>query len=386
MTSGILHPVIVLPSEAEAWSADDLERAIVHELEHVQRADWVTRCLARIACAIYWFHPLVWIAWRRFVLDAERSCDDAVLGRFEAASYADQLVGLAKRLSGAQRPTLLAMANRADLAARVGAVLDGNQKRGRVGKVTIALASTAAALLLALSPLKIVAAPPAPAPQAAAAQNVVVPAVAAPLIAFAPPQAVAAPTVSIPHYSSSTTMVVDTVTVSEQNGNAVAGLSPTDFVVTEDGKAQVIALFQPQPDGPSYLLGYYATPGDGSFRSTRVEVDRPSLVIRARAGYYTDKPGASVNNRAPGAPIPLSRPEAQYSEEARKAKWQGTVALDVLIDASGHVASASVSRPLGLGLDEKAIEAVKQWTFVPGTKNGQPVAAQAQIDVNFRLL
>jgi len=164
-TCGILHPAIVLPQEAETWDEEDLSRAIVHELEHVRRLDWASRSLARLVCAVYWFHPLVWIAWRRLTLEAERSCDDAVLRRpeataYAATAYADQLVGLARRLSTAQHPPLLAMANRADLATRVSAVLDSRQRRGRAGRFPVALACTAAALLvLFISPLRIVAAP-----------------------------------------------------------------------------------------------------------------------------------------------------------------------------------------------------------------------------------
>jgi beta-lactamase regulating signal transducer with metallopeptidase domain len=84
MTCGILHPVIVLSPDAETWGEEDLNRAIVHELEHVRRRDWISHCVARAVCAVYWFHPLIWIAWRRLALEAERSCDDAVLRRSEA--------------------------------------------------------------------------------------------------------------------------------------------------------------------------------------------------------------------------------------------------------------------------------------------------------------
>jgi beta-lactamase regulating signal transducer with metallopeptidase domain len=86
MTCGLVRPAIVLPQDAENWKREDLNRAIVHELEHIRRADSVTRCLARVACAIYWFHPLIWIAWRRLALEAERSCDDAVLRCSEATA------------------------------------------------------------------------------------------------------------------------------------------------------------------------------------------------------------------------------------------------------------------------------------------------------------
>ena len=160
MTCGVAHPAIVLPGDAETWSQEDLTRAIVHELEHVRRGDWVTGCLARVACAVYWFHPLAWIMWRKLVLEAERSCDDAVLRRSEATAYAGQLIGLARRMSRAQRPPLLAMANRADLAARVGAVLDKRQQRGRARKFPVVLAcAIAAALVIAMSPVILTATP-----------------------------------------------------------------------------------------------------------------------------------------------------------------------------------------------------------------------------------
>jgi protein TonB len=86
------------------------------------------------------------------------------------------------------------------------------------------------------------------------------------------------------------------------------------------------------------------------------------------------------------APVPLYRPEPEYSEEARKAKYQGTVVLYVEVDASGHPRNLKVMRSLGLGLDEKAMEAVEKWKFRPGYKDGKPVTVAATVEVNFRLL
>ena len=86
------------------------------------------------------------------------------------------------------------------------------------------------------------------------------------------------------------------------------------------------------------------------------------------------------------APVLLSKVEPEYSEEARKAKYQGTVLLYIEVDPSGKAVNIRVVRSLGLGLDEKAIEAVRKWKFKPGYKNGQPVTVQATIEVNFRLL
>lgn len=85
-------------------------------------------------------------------------------------------------------------------------------------------------------------------------------------------------------------------------------------------------------------------------------------------------------------PIPIFKPEPEYSEEARKAKFQGIVLLSVVIDEDGKTKNIRVVRALGLGLDEKAIEAVQKWRFRPSLKDGRPVAVLANIEVNFRLL
>jgi TonB family protein len=86
------------------------------------------------------------------------------------------------------------------------------------------------------------------------------------------------------------------------------------------------------------------------------------------------------------APSLLFKVEPEYSEEARKAKYQGTVVLYVEVDPSGKARNLRVIRSLGLGLDEKAIEAVNKWRFKPGYKDGRPVTVAATIEVNFRLL
>lgn len=96
-------------------------------------------------------------------------------------------------------------------------------------------------------------------------------------------------------------------------------------------------------------------------------------------GVY--RPGGDVS-----APQILSKVEPEYSEEARKAKYSGTVMLSIVVDEHGLPRDIKVIRPLGLGLDEKAIEAVAHWRFRPGMKAGRAVATQATVEVNFRLL
>jgi len=85
------------------------------------------------------------------------------------------------------------------------------------------------------------------------------------------------------------------------------------------------------------------------------------------------------------APRILYQPDPEYSEEARKAKYQGTVILWVVVGPDGRVHDVRVARSLGLGLDEKAMEAVRAWKFDPARKDGQAVAVGVNIEVNFHL-
>jgi TonB family protein len=85
------------------------------------------------------------------------------------------------------------------------------------------------------------------------------------------------------------------------------------------------------------------------------------------------------------APRALQTPDPEYSEEARKAKYQGVVVLWLIVDSNGNPQQIRVQRGLGMGLDQKAIEAVKRWKFEPATKDGKPVAVQINVEVNFRL-
>lgn len=85
------------------------------------------------------------------------------------------------------------------------------------------------------------------------------------------------------------------------------------------------------------------------------------------------------------APIPIYKPEPPYSEEARKAKYMGVVALMIVVDAQGNVIDVRVIKPLGLGLDEKAVETVRTWKFKPAMRNGAPVPVRVSVEVSFRL-
>ena len=85
------------------------------------------------------------------------------------------------------------------------------------------------------------------------------------------------------------------------------------------------------------------------------------------------------------APVPKFVPDPDYSEEARKAKYQGTVTLYAIIGPDGKPRGLKVLHSLGMGLDEKALEKVRTWLFEPGKKDGKPVAVAMSIEVDFHL-
>jgi hypothetical protein len=158
LTCGFSRPAIILPANVAQWRRDEVLRALVHEIEHVRRADWAVQIFARAVCALYWFHPLVWAAWRALRVNAERACDDAVLQGSDAADYAEQLVSLARRQSGPQAAALLGMATRSDLSARVAALLSGTQRRGPLDRRTAVCALALSALAVtAIAPVRAVA-------------------------------------------------------------------------------------------------------------------------------------------------------------------------------------------------------------------------------------
>lgn len=132
---------------------------------------------------------------------------------------------------------------------------------------------------------------------------------------------------------------------------------------------------------PSNGIGGNAGIGDGN--GTGVGMGRGPGVGDGYGGGI----GGGAYRIGGGVSMPkaLFTPDPEYSEEARKAKYQGTVILWVVIGADGRVHDVRVSRSLGLGLDEKAMEAVKTWKFDPAKKDGQAVAVQMNVEVSFHL-
>ena len=143
-TTGLFRPTVVLPGDVGEWSAPLIRSVLLHELAHVERHDYTTHIVSRIACAMYWPNPLVWYAARRLTAERERACDDRVLlAGSSPRTYARQLVDLARRLRTAPAAAL-AVAGRNDLGERIQGIVEPRTDRrpltrGRLTRVGLIL-------------------------------------------------------------------------------------------------------------------------------------------------------------------------------------------------------------------------------------------------------
>jgi TonB family protein len=155
MTWGFVRPVILLPAAARSWASDERELVVRHELAHVEHRDWAWQMLSQLVCAVFWFHPLVWVAHRGLCREAERAADDRVLGRgVDAPAYAAQLVKVARAASLASS-TAVAMAQASTLEDRVRHVLRTGANRGPAQhRVVLAFVVVAVALGVSMASLR----------------------------------------------------------------------------------------------------------------------------------------------------------------------------------------------------------------------------------------
>ncbi len=299
LTWGWLHPVILLPARSQHWAADLRRNVLLHELGHVRRNDWLTRMLAQVAASVYWFHPLVWVALRELVKASERACDDEVLrAGAKASDYASHLL-LVARSRGRQRVSWAAvsMARPSQLEGRLLAILDLNCNRR-------ALTARAGALAVLVGAALVL-----------------------PLAAVGP--------------------------VDEVKGGIVGGVAGGVVGGSPEGVVDGVI---------GGVVG--GVPG--------------GVVGGVAAGQAEDQ-------RATTAPRIVHRVNPQYTEEARQKKIEGEVNLTVDVDPEGKPSSVRVSKSLDPGLDQKAVEAVQQWRWEPGKKNGKPVTVRAKVTIRFSL-
>lgn len=144
MTWGAHRCRVLLPDCACDWSDERLRAVLAHEFAHIRRADWLVHVLAQVACAVYWFHPLFWMAERALCRESEHAADDDVLRvGFEGSAYAAHLLDIvrASRVLLPPRGTVVAMAGTSHLERRVAALLSATVNRASLSRRAVAIAS-----------------------------------------------------------------------------------------------------------------------------------------------------------------------------------------------------------------------------------------------------
>lgn len=150
MVAGLWPPTVLLPRDAEHWSAERKNQVLLHELAHVERGDVLTQLIAGLACAAYWFNPLTWRGAARMKQLRELACDDVVLKHTaDPTHYAQTLLEVAKEYRCRRRICAVAMARTPDVERRIRAILDATRRRASLSKRSAAIIGAAALVVSA---------------------------------------------------------------------------------------------------------------------------------------------------------------------------------------------------------------------------------------------
>ncbi len=424
-TYGFFRPTIFVPGDARGWDEERQRVVLLHELAHVRRKDAATHLLARAALALYWWNPIVWFAWREFLQERERAADDLVLGAgAEAAGYASQLLEIARsmQMPAAYGWAAMTMARRSQLEDRLLAILDSGRDRQTPRRASAIALAAAIAIIFPVAALHAKG-------EAAAVGQTSGDSVAGGLIkegnrargqrkfdaakefyeratkaASSGPEAATAMIdrgeieLSMKDYAAATDDFEKAQTAdSGKTGEARMWMAITqerqNNLDAADGLYQgALAAEDPHVAAAATIMELYGK----LLRAQGREDDAKKMLGQAfdirqalMAEMERSQPPGPDVRRIGGdvnPPVLASKVEPEYSEEARIAKYEGLVLLSVEVGADGIAHNIRVMRGLGLGLDQKAVEAVRQWRFKPASENGQPVAVAAHIEVNFRLL
>ena len=346
LTWGILRPVIVLPSGAAQWPEDRRCVVLSHELAHISRHDWSLQICAELARAIYWFHPLIWLAAARLRQESERASDDAVLrSGIAPAHYASQLLDLARTLenSGRAWSTALAIARPSNLERRFAAMLNPSLNRSRLSsRIKLLIPFFALCLLFPLAALHLTA------------------------------QNLSGKTSGTIHDPSGAAVANATIIMTNQEAKTID-------MTTSDHEGNFI--FKPLPPG-NYEL-QVLKPGFDTYRVPQVSLDSSkSAPIETTSG----KPSRlSVGGGVQAAKV-ITKVQPIYPESARSAGISGTVVLHAVIGMDGKPLSLRVmNSQIDPDLAHSAVEAVNQWRYTPTLLNGEPIEVDTTITVIYSL-
>ncbi len=357
VTSGVRRPAVFLPASWRRWSEAKLDAVLIHELSHVRRRDTLTQQLAMATRTIFWPSPLGWWLCREVSRLAEQASDEAALeSGVDPARYAGILLGFVKVIHARQRPagTHLAMARASGAERRVEHVLrwQGSPLMSHSARSSALFALAALALVAIVSTARpvVVSAEPAAAPDPPAALRQLPPPPPPPPPTELPPPPPPPPPSELP---------------------------PSPPPPTEP---------PPPPPAPPTELPSLPSPTEPPPLPPLPPAPPLSDLLQEVTGDDFAR-GAYIVPGTKGLtpPVLVSLVHPKYTSEAMRAKIQGTVFVQIVVDTNGDVEKARVIRGLDPGLDEQALVAAEQWRFEPGVLDGTAVRVTTVLVLEFRL-
>jgi len=392
MTWGVLNSTVLLPAGAVTWPGDRLHAVLAHECAHVQRRDWLVHMLTHVACAIYWFHPLFWIARRQLCRESEQAADDDVLGLgLEPSSYAAHLLDVvrASRVVTSSYAPTMTMASRSHLEQRVDALLAiGNNRRPVTDRASMTVAAIGAAVVLPLAAITL----------QAGTVDVDIRTLGLPLVIFTTPDQDADP--MLPAVRRATPGSASDAVVAP----SIAEYTTPPLYSEQARRARLegVVTIGVHVDGNGRLTGAHVVKAVG------FGLDQNALVAlrqwQFRPGTRNGKPEAMdaeidiefnlqseavnamiANDMAtlvgPGVTPPRVVRTADAS--APRVHARGSVVLDAVLLEDGTPKIVRILQSLTPEADESAVRHFEQWRFTPAMKSGVPVKVRMNAEVRF---
>jgi TonB family protein len=399
---GIRRPHILLPDSWRDWSDERVWAVLAHEMAHVARGDWLVHVVAELSCAVYWFHPLLWLTRNALGRDSERAADDAVirLGADEA-DYASHLLAIVRAAGRAAAagadaagadagpmPTV-AMARGSHLEQRVTALLSAIVNRtGMTRGRRVAIAATAV----------VVACPLAALGARGAAMTIDIRTSNLPPLVAAPAsfevntdsEPVRRIRVLDATRDSSAPAILEYTTPplysEEARRGAIEGLIVARARIDADGRVSQARIVK----GLGFGLDQNALVALRQWRfrpGTRGGVAAPMEVeLDIEFTLRNDAINALIANDMVALVGPgVTAPQALKVTGVRAPRVgrSGIVVLDVILLEDGTPRIVRILQSLGSGIDDIAIRTFEQWRFSPALKDGYPIKVRMKAEVSF---
>lgn len=388
VTWGLRSPRVLLPAVAKRWTDDQLAAVLTHELSHVVRKDTLSHLIARLATALWWWHPLVWIAARQARFERERACDDLVLTMGARASdYAADLVTFVASL----RPPVaasatMAMARRSQLEGRVMAILESGVNRRGVSQAGVLAAMLVMVLVWPLAAARPGAAAQEPQQPIRVGGNIKPPVKTKDVRPIYPESARAegrrgvAILEAIVGVDGTVTNTKVVRSIGEDlDAAAVEAVRQWEFTPTTLNGVAVPVIMTVTVN---FTLGDMAPPPPPAQAPVGADAPPPPPPAPAPVWSPGDPPVRIGGSVLP--PKKIKNVDAVYPQDAQEARVSGVVIIEARIDQDGRVTDARVIRNVAM-LDQAALDAVLQWEFTPTYLDGKPVPIIMTVTVNFTL-